>query len=171
MTDKKIHFIIYILNKSDLANSELVYAMSKIDDSKFLELMIVFNNDSFFNVISHGYIQDVLKDHKQLNHFSIERVAKKLSKKDTNFVKRLFEQELISLALFYENYLIFNLSLTTENIEFFKSDKNPKIYRYKKNVILNEKVYSIKDLFLNGDQSKTKYIEGEYRIEKIILSP
>lgn len=170
MIDKKLRFIIYILKKSGIAKSKLVHAIYNIEESKFLSLIMIFNSDSFFNVISHDYIQTVLNDYSQLEHFSFERITKKLSKKDTNFVKRLYDQELISLSLFYENYTVFNLPLTTENIEFFKSDKNQKIYRYKKDVMINGKVYSIKDLFLKGDRSKTKYIEGEYRIEKIILS-
>lgn len=170
MIDKKLRFIIYILKKSDIAKSRLVHAIYNIEESKFLQLMIIFNRDSFFNVISHDYIQSVLNDYSQLENFSFEKITKKLSKKDTTFVKRLYDQELISLALFYENYIVFDLPLTTENIEYFKRDKNPKIYRYKKDVMIGGKVYSIKDLFLKGDRSKTKYIESEYRIEKIVLS-
>lgn len=169
---KKIFLITYILNKSKLAEEDLIETIFNLPDEKMIQLLIIFNSNSFFNVIGNDYIERVRNKHTILSDFDLtdDLHLKRLSKKDQTFVKKLFDQEIISFVLFYENYLVFDLPVTSENIEYFKQDKHPKIYRYKREVEIGGTVFKIEEILRNGSKEKKRLVEREYRIENILLN-
>ena len=137
-----------------------------------IQLLIIFNRNSFFNVIGGDYIERVRNHHDILSDFDLtdDLHLKRLSKKDQIFVKKLFDQEIISFVLFYENYLVFDLPVTSENIEYFKQDKHQKIYRYKREIEIGSEVFSIEEILRGGSKDKKRLVEREYRIENILLN-
>lgn len=169
---KKIYLITYILNKSKLAKEDLIETIFNLPPEKMIQLLIIFNRNSFFNVIGEGYIERVRNNHTIINDFDLtdDLHLKRLSKKDQTFVKKLFDQEIISFVLFYENYIVFDLPVTSENIEYFKQDKHPKIYRYKREIEIGGEIFEISEILRNGSKDKKRLVEREYRIENILLN-
>ena len=138
-----------------------------------IHLLIIFNRDSFFNVIASDYIERVRNSHSNiLSDFDLsdDLHLKRLSKKDQTFVKKLFDQEIISFVLFYENYVVFDLPVTSDNIEYFKKDKHQKIYRYKRDIEIGGEIFGIEEILRGKSKDKKRLIEREYRIENTLLN-
>jgi len=169
--DKKLYFISYILRKRDTDDPDLISQIYEMGDN-FIPILILFNIYSFFGYIAWDYIDEVIEGEAILEDFDFKEDLQlyKLSKKDRNLVQKLYTQEIIAMSLFYENYLLFDLPLTIENLEFFKKGSNPKIYRYKSDVQIGENIYDVRDIFESGEKEKIKFIENEYRLEKILFS-
>jgi hypothetical protein len=182
MNESKITFlIIYFLQKRNLNERsihELTSAIYNVKKINLFPLLIIMNKYTLFGTIGEDYVQKLIKadpdrQEKLINSFDFVKDIigcrdAKLHKKDINLLTKLFHQEIQSFALFFENYILLDLPLTLENIEFFKKDKSEKIYRYKREVEINEKVYNILDIL---DTKKGKLIAKEYRLEKEILFP
>jgi hypothetical protein len=165
--NKKIYFISYFLKKRQIEDPELIDFISKLDDDSFLPIMVLFNVGSFFGYIAWDFIEEVAENYELLKDFNLEEDLHlfRLNKKDREFVKKLYREEIIGISLFYENYLIFNLPLTLENVEFFKKHSHSKIYRYKREVQIDDLIYDVRDIIEEGDSEKLKYIEKDYRLE------
>ena len=168
---KKIFLVTYILSKRGITSQDLARCIYSVRKDKFFPLMVVFNKYTFFGTIGENYITQVCSsDNPQKLLDSFDPVSSfclnRLSKKDSLLVQKLFWQEIQSFSVFFENYILFDLPLTIENIEFFKKDKNPKIYRYKRQIEINGKVFEITDIL---NKRKGKFLEKEYRLEKEIL--
>ena len=169
---KKIYLITYILNKSKLAKEDLIETIFHLPEEKMVQLLVIFNRDSFFNVIGCGYIERVRNNHTIVSDFDLvdDLHLKRLQKKDQIFVKKIFDQEVVSFVLFYENYIVFDLPVSSENIEYFKQDKNPKIYRYKRDIEIGGEVFKIEEILTGGSKDKKRLVERDYRIENILLN-
>jgi len=153
-----------------MVHEDLISEIYNLSPPKMIQHLIIFNKNSFFNVIGTSYIRRLEKESwKGMENFDLvnDLHLKRLVKKDSLFVQKLFDQEINSFVLFYENYLVFDLPVTIENIEHFKRDKHPKIYRYKREIEINGEIYTVEELLKS---SKKKFIQKEYRIEFDLLS-
>jgi len=173
---KKIFLISYFLEKRNFYSKKLIRILFSVPDQSLLNFLIVLNPEGFFGMISENFVENLLKSdvkkikEKILNFNLVEDLdLKRLEKKDIEFVKNLFEKEFFGLVLFYENYLVFDLPISMENMEFFKKNSHKKIYRYKNKVDIDGDIFSIKDL-IETDCLTDPRLEKEYRIEKILLS-
>lgn len=178
---KKIFLITYFLKSrklSDRSIQELASAIFNAPKHLIFSLLIVMNKYTFFGTIGEDWIQKLVKSdpdrqEKLISSFDLVRDiigcrGAKLQKKDVNLINKLFQQEIQSFALFFENYMLLDLPVTIENIDSFKKDKSEKIYRYKREVEINGKIYNILDIL---NTNKGKIIAKEYRLEKLILFP
>jgi hypothetical protein len=169
---KKVFLISFILEKSNIVRKDIIQDIYDCKKEKFFTILIVLNCFTFFGTISDNFrekllssssAKELIDDFSPIRDLKLTRLK---NKKDVNFVLKLLNQEIISFALFFENYMLFDLPVTLENIEFFKRDKNPKIYRYKNRISFNGKIYSLKKIL---NSKKSYLVEKEYRIEKEIL--
>jgi hypothetical protein len=178
---KKIFLITYFLKKRDLSDrsiQELASAIFNARKDLLFPLLVTMNKYTFFGTIGEVWIQKLVKSdpdrqEKLINSFDLVRDiigcrGAKLSKKDVNLISKLFQQEVQAFGLFFENYMLLDLPVTTENIDSFKRDKSEKIYRYKREVEINDKIYNVLDIL---NKKKGKIIAKEYRLEKLILFP
>ena len=178
---KKIFLITYFLKKRDLSERSIQELASAIYSAKktiLFPILIIMNKYTLFGTLGDDYVKKLVKvdpdrQEKMIGNFDLVRDiigcrGAKLPKKDVNLVTKLFQQEILSFALFFENYILLDLPLTLENIEFFKKDKSDKIYRYKREIEINGKIYNIMDIL---NEKKGKIIAKEYRLEKLILFP
>lgn len=178
---KKIFLITYFLKNRELSDrsiQELASAIFNAPKHLLFPLLIIMNKYTFFGTIGEDWIQKLVKSdpdrqEKLIHSFDLTRDiigcrGAKLKKKDVNLISKLFQQEIQAFALFFENYMLLDLPITIENIDNFKRDKSEKIYRYKREVEINGKVYNVLDIL---DKPKGKLIAKEYRLEKLILFP
>lgn len=176
---KKIFLITYFLKNrklSDRSIQELATAIFNAPRHLLFPLLIIMNRYTFFGTIGEDWIKNLVKSdpdrqEKMIRSFDLTRDiigcrGAKLKKKDTNLINKLFQQEIQAFGLFFENYMLFDLPITIENIDSFKRDKSEKIYRYKREVEVSGKVYNVLDIL---NTKKGKIFAKEYRLEKLIL--
>lgn len=185
MTDKfqfkKIYMITYFLKKRNLEDEKienLTNIIYNADKKNFFPLMIILNPYTFFGTLSDNFVENLfstvyIEQKKIISEFDlindiIYYNQAKLKNKDLVMIKKLFRQELESFSLFFENYLLLDLPLSLENIEFFKKDKNPKIYRYKREIEIKDQLYDITEIL---GKDKGNIMGKEYNLERKILFP